>query len=347
MTENGTGQDNHQQMERHVMPTLTKRLMTGAAALALMASAAMAEDIIIGNFGNPTPFQVARAEKAFDKATGWNIEWRTFGSGTEVIAAMASGDIKLAELGSSPLAIGASQGVDFQLFMLSEGIGTAESLIAKKDAGIASIADLKGKRVAVPVGSTAHFSLMGALANAGIAESDITIINLPADQIAAAWDGGQVDAAWIWEPVQNQILQSGTFIMGADETAKMGYPTFDGWVVNTEFAKDHADALVAFAKTFEEANKAYLDDPASFSPDSDKVKKIAEMTGADPSQVPNILKGFTFVPLKDQLGEAWLGSAPAKMKYTADFLVKAGRIDAAIDDYAPFVNTSILEAAIK
>ncbi len=327
------------------MQKSTLRLTLGVAAAALFATSALAEDVVIGHFGNPTPFQAYRVDKKFEEATGWTIEWRQFGSGTEVIAAMASGDIKLAELGSSPLAIGASQGVDFQLFMLSEGIGTAESLIAKKDSGIASLADLKGKRVAVPVGSTAHFSLMGALAHEGISEADITIVNLPADQIAAAWDGGQVDAAWIWEPVQNQILQTGTFIIGADQTAAWGYPTFDGWVVNTEFAKEHADELVAFAKTFEAANQPYLADPASFSPDSETVKNIAAMTGADPSQVPNILKGFTFVPLKDQLGDAWLGSAPEKMKYTADFLVAAGRIDAAIDDYTPFVNTSILEAA--
>ncbi|MFZ5708181.1 MAG: taurine ABC transporter substrate-binding protein [Pseudomonadota bacterium] len=328
------------------MTTLAKRLLLGAATLALMSSAALAEKVVIGQFGNPTPFQAARADGKFDAATGWTIEWRQFGSGTEVIAAMASGSIQVAELGSSPLAIGASQGVDFQLFMLSEGIGTAESLIAKKDSGIASVADLRGKRVAVPVGSTAHFSLMGALANAGIPESEITIVNMPADQIAAAWDGGQVDAAWIWEPVQNQILQTGTFIIGADQTAAMGYPTFDGWVVNTEFAKENADALVAFARTFDEANRAYLADPAAWTADSDPVKKIAAMTGADPSQVPTILKGFTFVPLAEQLSDAWLGSAPAKMKATAEFLVKAGRIDAAIDDYSPFVNTSILKAAI-
>jgi taurine transport system substrate-binding protein len=56
--------------------------------------------------------QVARAEKQIRAATGWEIEWRTFGSGTEVIAAMASGDVQVAELGSSPLAIAASQGVE-------------------------------------------------------------------------------------------------------------------------------------------------------------------------------------------------------------------------------------------
>ena len=253
--------------------------------------------------------------------------------------------VQVAELGSSPLSIGTSQGLEIQLFMIAQGLGTAESLIAKSDSGIAKLEDVKGKRIAVPVGSTAHYSLMGALTHAGIAETDVTIMNLPADQIAAAWDSGQVDAAFIWEPVQNQILQTGTFIVGADQTAAWGYPTFDGWVVNAEFAAANADAMVAFAKTMNEANMAYLADPAAWTPDSDAVKKITEMTGAAPDQVPGILKGFTFIPLADQLGPTWMGGAAANMKTTADFLVKAGRIDAAVDDYSAFVNTSIAEAA--
>jgi taurine transport system substrate-binding protein len=327
------------------MTNKLKSLMLGVATLALTAGAALAENVIIGHFGSPTPMQVARAEGKFDAATGWTIEWRQFGSGTEVIAAMASGDVQVAELGSSPLSIGTSQGLGIQLFMIAQGLGTAESLIAKADSGIAKVEDLTGKRIAVPVGSTAHYSLMGALTHAGIAEADVTIMNLPADQIAAAWDSGQVDAAFIWEPVQNQILQTGTFIVGADQTAAWGFPTFDGWVVNTDFAAANADAMVAFAKTMNEANMAYLADPAAWTADSDPVKKIAEMTGADPAQVPNILKGFTFIPLADQLGDAWMGGAGANMKTTADFLVKAGRIDAAVDDYSGFVNTAIAEAA--
>src|SRR5574343_903183 len=102
---------------------------------------------------------------------------------------------------------------------------------------------------------------MGAMAHSSIAESDVTIVNLPADQIAAAWDSGQVDAAFIWQPVQSQILKTGKFIVGADETAKWGYPTFDGWVVNAEFAAANADKMAAFAKVMNEANQAYLANP--------------------------------------------------------------------------------------
>lgn len=316
-----------------------------AVALGLWSGAVSAQSVTIGQFGNPTPMQAARASGAFEDATGWDIEWRQFASGAEVIAAMASGDIVLAELGSSPLAIAASQGVDLQLFMVAQVIGQAESLIVRDDAGIASVEDLSGKRIAVPVGSTAHFSLMGALDHAGIAESDVTIMNMPPDQIAAAWDQGAIDAAFIWQPVQSQIMESGTRLVGADQTAEWGYPTFDGWVVNQEFASQNADSLVAFAQSMDEANAAYLEDPSAWTEDSEPVTTIAQETGADPAQIPGILEGFTFVPLSEQLGEKWLGSAADTMKATAEFLVEAGRIDSAADDYTPFVNTSIAEAA--
>lgn len=328
-----------------------KRHLIGAAlgttALLMGAGSSLAETIIIGHFGNPTPMQMARAEGKFEAATGWEIEWRKFDAGTDVIAAMAAGDVMLAELGSSPTAIATSQGVDLQLFMLAAVLGTAESLIAREGSGIASLADLKGKKVGVPLGSTAHYSLMGALAHEGIAESDVQIMGMPPDQIAAAWEQGAIDAGFVWEPVQNQILQTGTRIIGADAIAEWGYPTFDAWVVNTAFAAANPDQMVAFAKVFDEANAAYLADPAAWSADSAPVKALVDMTGAAPDQVPGILQGFVFVPLKDQLDPALLGSAPAILKSTAEFLKGAGRIDTVADDYAPFVNLSVIEGAIK
>ena len=323
------------------------QLLIGASGLLFLGGTALAQEVVIGHFGNPTPMQVARAEGRFEAATGWDIEWRQFASGTDVIAAMASGDVAIAELGSSPMAIAASQGVELQLFMLSFVIGRAESLIARNGSGIEALEGLAGKRVAVPIGSTAHFSLMGALEHAGLDPSEVTIINMPPDQIAAAWEQGAIDAAFVWQPVQSQLLQSGERLVGADQTAAWGYPTFDGWVVDAGFAVENAGALAAFARTMDEANAAYLADPSAWSAESAPVQTVASQTGAAPEQVPGILEGYTFVPLEDQLGEGWLGNAPATMKATAEFLEEAGRIDSAAADYAPFVNADVARAAIR
>ncbi len=327
------------------MKNTLKFLMIGVAASAMFAGAASAEKIIIGHFGNPTPMQLVASSDALQKETGWEIEWRKFAAGTDVIAAMASGDVVLSELGSSPLAIAASQGIDLQLIAFSDVIGKAESLIAHNDSGIASVADLKGKRIAVPVGSTAHFSLMGALQHEGIAESDVTIMNMPPDQIAAAWEQGVIDAAWIWQPVQSEILKTGTLIVGADQTAEWGFPTFDGWVVDREFGQANKDKIVAFLKEIDKVNAAYLADPAAWTVDSTEVQTLATATGADPAQVPGILEGFTFLPMATQVTDTWLGGAAATVKGTADFLKAAGRIDSVGDDYSGFVNAEFAEAA--
>lgn len=324
-----------------------KSIMVGLVASTLFAGTAFAEKIIIGHFGNPTPMQLLVSSDAVQKATGWEIEWRKFASGTDVIAAMASGDVVLAELGSSPLAIAASQGVDLQLIAFSDVIGKAESLIAHNDSGIASVADLKGKRIGVPVGSTAHFSLMGALQHEGIAEADVTIMSMKPDDIAAGWGQGAIDAAWIWQPVQSEILKTGKLIVGADQTAEWGFPTFDGWVVDRAFGEANADAVAAFLKEVDRVNAAYLADPAAWTVDSAEVKALAAATGADPAQVPEILVGFTFLPMSVQVTDTWLGGAAATVKGTADFLKAAGRIDTASDDYSAFVSKAFAEASMK
>lgn len=327
---------------------MLKTLMTGAIAgtvTVLMASTAFAETIIIGHFGNPTPMQLLATSDAVEKATGWDIEWRKFASGTDVIAAMASGDVVLSELGSSPLAIAASQGVDLQMIAFSDVIGKAESLIVSNDSGIKTLADLKGKRIAVPIGSTAHYSLMGALKHAGIAEGDVTIMNMPPDQIAAAWEQNALDAAWIWQPVQSEILKTGTLLVGADETAVWGYPTFDAWVVNTEFGEANKDQVIAFLKEVDRVNKAYLADPSKWTADSEEVQTLARATGADAAQVPGILEGFAFLPMSEQVSDTWLGGAASTVKGTSEFLKGAGRIDTVADDYTPFVNVDYAEAA--
>ncbi len=110
------------------------------------------------------------------------------------------------------------------MIAFSDVIGKAESLIAHDGSGIETVADLKGKRIGVPVGSTAHFSLMGALQHEGIADTDVTIMSMKPDQIAASWDQGAIDAAWIWQPVQSEILKIGQAHHRGRPDRRMGLP---------------------------------------------------------------------------------------------------------------------------
>ena len=68
------------------MKSTLKSITVGLVASTLFAGAVSAETIIIGHFGNPTPMQLLASSDAVEKATGWEVEWRTFDSGTDVIA---------------------------------------------------------------------------------------------------------------------------------------------------------------------------------------------------------------------------------------------------------------------
>ncbi len=325
---------------------VTRVVASAVCVAALAGTGAVAADktITIGHFGNPTPMQLVAASDQLETETGWTIDWRKFQAGTDVIAAMASGDIKLSELGSSPLAIAATQGVPLEMFMLSDVIGSAESLIARNGTGIEKVEDLKGKKVAVPLASTAHFSLLGALENAGVDPAEVTILGMSPDQIAAAWAQDQIDAAFIWEPVQSKIAENGKRIIAANEVT--GKPTFDAWVVNTDFAKENPDFVIAFVRAINAAFKQYNDDPAAWTPDSEPVKTIAERTGANPQDIPVSLKGYKFPEVSDQLSDQWLGGGIAgTLQDTAAFLKSQKKIPAALDDYSSFVDPEFLKAA--
>ena len=229
------------------MKNVLKTLFIGSAvALSLMSQAVAQTKVVIGHFGDPAPYKAIVADGTLEKATGWTIEWRQFASGAEVNAAMASGGIVISEIGSSPLSAGLSSGLDYQMISVGKVIDSSEALVTRNGAGIDKPADLKGKRIAVPIGSTAHFSLMGALKMYNLTERDVTVVGMSPAEIAAAWAQNAIDAAFVWYPVQAKIRENGKVMTTAGVIAKTGFPTFNGWVATNKFAAANRAGLINF-----------------------------------------------------------------------------------------------------
>ena len=174
------------------------------------------------------PFRALMASGAIEKATGYTIHWRKFGGGGDVIRAMASGGVQIGEAGSSPIAAAASQGLDIQLFWILDEIADAEQLVARTGSGVRGVADLRGKRIAVPFVSTAHYQLIAALAEAGLTQADVTILNMRPPEIAAAWERGDIDATFIWDPVLAKVKGNGKVIDSAARIAEESRPGLAG-----------------------------------------------------------------------------------------------------------------------
>jgi taurine transport system substrate-binding protein len=332
-----------------------KQLCGAAAGLglgALVSGGAAAETVTVGYQLIYNPWKVPIADNTFSKTTGWDVQYRQFDSGAKVIAAMASGDVQIALAGSSPIAAGASQGLDIQLVWIVEDIASAEALIAREGSGIEKVEDLKGKKVAVPFVSTSHFHLLFALEHAGVPAGEVDILNMQPPQIAAAWERGDIDAAFVWDPALGAIKKTGHVVITSGELSKLGKPTFDGLVVNKTWAESHADGLAKFIKTIADADADYRDHKDAWTADSEPVKKIVGVVGGTAEDVPGVLALYNFPDMEKQASCAWLGcgadgGATKALIYTSEFLKEQKKIPDVLPDYTGFVTPQYVEAAMK
>lgn len=329
-------------------------VLAALGALLFSATAALAADkeLTVGYQLIYNPWKVAIADGKFEKATGYKINWRKFDSGAKVIGAMASGKVQIALAGSSPIAAGVSRGVDMQLFWITEDIASAEALVARNGSGIVAPQDLKGKKLAVPFVSTTHFHTLFALEQFGIEPNEVKILNMQPANIGAAWERGDIDAAFIWDPALGRIKKTGRVLITSGLLSSWGKATFDGMVVQKSFAAKNKDFMAKFVKLIADADAAYRDDPKSWTSDSEMVKKIVRIVGGNAKDVPGVLALYTFPTLSEQASSRWLGGgkdggAARALKFTSEFLLRQKKIEKLQPDYSAFVNASFVEAAKK
>ncbi|RDH78983.1 glycine/betaine ABC transporter substrate-binding protein [Mycolicibacterium moriokaense] len=255
-----------------------------------------------------------------------HITWSQFASGADVVQAFGSNSVDLGLVGSSPAAkaLSAPLNLPVQVVWIYEVIGDAESLVAH-DPSINGIADLKGKTVAVPFGSTSHYSLLSALNGAGLRPTaDVQLINMAPDAMLAAWQGGQVDAAWVWNPVLGELENAGgRRVFSSADTAKAGNPTFDLAIATTDFVDKNPKFMQQWAKAQDWAVTMIHDDPAKAS------ESMAIRMGISPDQAGGQLKGYEYLAASDQASEEWLrGGLGDNLDGTAKFLLSQGSIAA-------------------
>jgi taurine transport system substrate-binding protein len=320
-----------------------------ASFLLVGARGGQANEVTIAHQDMWNPYRTVIASQEIEKATGWKINWKLFGGGADVIRALASGDVAIGEAGSSPIAAAVSQGIDVELFWILEDIASAEALVVRNS--VVAPQDLKGKKIATPFVSTSHFHLLFALEQFGLKPSDVQVVNLRPAEIAAAWERGDIDGAFIWDPALSKIKESGHVLITSGELSRWGRSTFDGIVVNKTFAKNNPDFVVAFVKALAAADARYRQDRGKWTADSPDVAAIAKITGGKVEDIPAGLALYGFPTLAEQVSPRWLGGgkdggAAKALLFTAQFLKTQGRINDVLVDYSTFVTPGFAERAL-
>lgn len=320
------------------------RLTFLAAALALLAFQADAVNVTVAYQTSAEPAKVAQADNSFAKESGASVDWRKFDSGAGVLRALASGDVQIGNIGSSPLAVAAAQKLPIEAFLLASQLGNSEALVVKKN--ITTPKDLIGKRIAVPFISTTHYSLLAALKHWGITPSQVQLVNLQPPAIIAAWQRGDIDGAYVWAPAVNELEKEGKVLNDSAEVGSWGSPTLDVWVVRKDFAEQHPEIVTAFARSAIDAQQAYLNSPDSWLKQPDNLSKLSRLSGVPEAQVPGLVKGNTYLTAQQQVEQ--LGKPVNKaIVDTAQFLKAQGRVPQADNDYSSYVTSRFVAPLVK
>lgn len=326
---------------------MTKKNWTAKVSVALsvlaFSLAGHAADLTIGYITGIDPVKRAIADGEYEKAIGKKIDWRQFDAGPAVLAAMASGDVQIGNLGSSPLAAAASRNMPLVAFIVTSQIRSSEALVVRNGSGIVKPEDLIGKKIAVPFVSTSHYSLLGALKHWNIDPSKVTILNLTPLQITAAWKRGDIDGAFTWSPALGEIRKTGTILTDAGQVSDWGSPTFEVWVARKDFAEKNPKVVADFARVSLAAIADYTAHKSEWTADSAPVKTIARFTGANAADVPELLEGSHFPSAAEQKSAALLGGGTVTaIANTSQFLKEQGKIESVLPDYSSFVSDKFI-----
>jgi taurine transport system substrate-binding protein len=319
------------------------RRLLAAIAVAGFTLNAQAADFTVAYQTVVDPSKVAQADGEYEKASKAKIDWRKFDGGAEVITAVASGDVQIGYIGSSPITAASTRQLPIQTFLIAAQLGASEALVVSNASKINGPEDLKGKKIAVPFVSTGHYSLLAALKHWKVEPSSVEIINLAPPAIIAAWKRGDIDGTYVWDPALGVAKETGKVLITSGELGELGAPTFDGWVVRKDFAEKHPEAVRAFAKVTLDAYAKYRQDPQAWLADSSNIAKVVKLSGAKAEDVPVLLQGNVF-PIAAEQREALGAPTVQAITSTAAFLKEQGKVDAVLPDYSGYVTNQYIPA---
>jgi taurine transport system substrate-binding protein len=294
-----------------------------AGTLALGAAACGSDDDSSGSGDQPSKITigyqlipngdlVVKNLKYLEDAFGEDveIEWDLYDSGGAVNEAVLAGGVDFGLVGSSPTSRGISTGIEYQVPWIHDVIGEAEALVVQE--GIASIADLKGKTVATPFASTAHFSLLAALADAGVPQGDVKIIDAEPDAIYAAWTQGDIDGAYVWNPnLAKMVAEGGTLLVTSADLAAKGKTTYDLGIVTNSFAEKYPEAVETWVEAQDKAVQLIQSNP------DEAAKAVAAELTITPEEAKAQMGDLIFLTAAEQATPEYLGGGLAANLYAA------------------------------
>lgn len=328
--------------------TLKAKLSAAVAGLALLAGAQAANagghgEITVAYFLEwPMPFQFAKQQGMYEEALGVDINWVSFDTGTAMSAAMASGDVQISvSQGIPPFVVATSAGQDLQIIDVAVSYAENDNCVVASGLEIdkMSAGELAGKKVAVPLGTAAHYGFLSQMNHFGVDLASLEVVDMAPADGAAALAQGSVDMSCGWGGALRRMKEHGNVLLTGAEKEALGILVFDATTAPASFIAENPDMVAKFADVTAKANAMWN---AGDMVD-EMLPVIAQDAGMDVDATAETMATFVFPSVEEQLSEAWLGgNAASFMKGVADVFVAAGSIPAALDSYESAISKDAL-----
>ncbi|MGY4402422.1 sulfonate ABC transporter substrate-binding protein [Bradyrhizobium sp. USDA 3315] len=273
-------------------------LVTAAAAALSRGAKAQADakEIRIGYQKNGV-LVITRQREALEnhfKPQGISVKWVEFSSGPPMMEAMNVGSVDYGAVGDSPPIFAQAAGAAI-VYAAAQPIINGSGILVPQNSAIASIADLKGKRVGFTKGSSAHNVVIQTLEKAGLTYDDITPVYLTPPDAGPAFANGGIDAWAIWDPyfAIGETRQNGRILVKTRDITK----TNSFYIANRDFARNRG-AILQQIVDVTTSSAAW----AQAHPD-EVAKSLAAVTGV-PLDIQTIAAkraGFSVGPVTDDI----------------------------------------------
>jgi NitT/TauT family transport system substrate-binding protein len=248
-------------MSRYFSPGITRRqtlrFLAGAAGgLALHGCARSSDVETLASAADLVPATMATTpwignsalyiadEKNFFGSAGLDLSIRAYGTVAESFPALSIGQVQAVSPVASEAVLLASEGIDYRIVAVMDTSSGADAILARNS--VTDIADFRGRQVAVQRGGVGHFFLLQVLAEAGLTEQDITIVDTSPEAGAAAYEAGNVEIAYSYPPYLDSALASQRDGRIIYDTSQMPTAILDFYAFTTNFIETHPDAVQAF-----------------------------------------------------------------------------------------------------
>ncbi|GHH99170.1 taurine ABC transporter substrate-binding protein [Neobacillus kokaensis] len=237
-----------------------------------------------------TQFYVAQNEKLFEK-NSINPKYTKFTAGPPMFAAFNSGSIDVAYMGNPPAVIAMAEDLPVSIIGVEVNSSKAEGLVVNEKSGINKLEDLKGKKISVLRGSSAEYAMMEGLKQAGLTEKDLTIIDLDVTTIIPAFEKGDVDGVWVWDPWVSKLETAGGKVIVRD--GDIGVGASGVWVARNEWIEKNPKGVEAFLKSLGDANKIIADNKEN----SEKI--LQEALALEKQEAASVLSNSEYPTYKE------------------------------------------------